>query len=479
MKYVCPLLHSFCVLLLAACGGGGGSGAPTVAMVAVTPAMANVMVGQQIQLAAKVTDTMGNVLTGQLAWSSSNSAIATVNSTGLVSAVTLGQVTITATTRGQSGAAMLTTTTGLVFAMVSAGDKHTCGVTSTGTAYCWGNNGAGQLGNGTTANSATPVPVSGAFSFATVSAGGSHSCGITTGGTAYCWGDNSSGQLGNGAMTSSTTPAVVAGGLKLQSISAGKTHTCGVLSDESAGYCWGNNSSGQLGNGTLINSSVPIAITLPGHYWFDLSAGSDHTCGVAPPLNGGVVVFSPYCWGDNSSGQLGNGTTTSSATPVLVLTDLFSVSAGTLYSCGGARGPGASCWGNNGMGQLGNGTMINSAVPVDVSGGFNIAGSVSAGANHACISGSSPSAACWGDNSAGQLGDGSTTNSLTPVVVAGGLTFLMVSSGGRHTCGVTYQPTGSTPVGDAAYCWGDNSFGQLGNSWTTSSSVPVNVAGPP
>lgn len=144
-------------------------------MVTVTPAMANVMVGQQIQMRATTADAMGNVLTGRaVTWASSNTAVATVSSTGLVMALALGQATITAASEGQSGTAALTTTTGLPFATVSAGSRHTCGLTPSGAAYCWGDNSSGQLGNGTTTNSATPVPVSGALSFATVSAGGNH-----------------------------------------------------------------------------------------------------------------------------------------------------------------------------------------------------------------------------------------------------------------------------------------------------------------
>ena len=136
----------FClpVLLLAACGGGGDSGAPTHDRVTVTPAMGNVMVGQQIQLVAAITDATGNVLPGRVVtWASSNTVVATVNSTGLVVALGLGQATITATIEGQSvelqsGMAVVTATTGLNFVTASAGDSHTCGRTSAGTAYCWG-----------------------------------------------------------------------------------------------------------------------------------------------------------------------------------------------------------------------------------------------------------------------------------------------------------------------------------------------------
>jgi alpha-tubulin suppressor-like RCC1 family protein len=163
------------------------------------------------------------------------------------------------------------------------------------------------------------------------------------------------------------------------------------------------------------------------------------------------------------------------------------LSAGTLYTCAQGVFSDVSCWGNNGAGQLGNGTTTNSARGVPLSGALIFFASMSAGALHVCgsvnssVNGTTFSYAyCWGDNSSGQLGNGTTTNSSMPIVVAGGLNFAAVSAGGRHTCGVigiASNLPSSPPATGAVYCWGDNTFGQLGNSWTTSSPVPVNVAG--
>jgi hypothetical protein len=417
-----------------------------------------------------------------------------------VMALTLGQVTITATSGGASGTALLTTTTGIVFATVSAGGNHTCGLTPAGVAYCWGNNSSGQLGNGTTTNSATPAPVSGALAFAIISTGSSHTCGLTLAGVAYCWGDNTYGQLGNGTTISSVIPVSVLGGLKFYTLplgpmpdlgftlSAGGRHTCGVSVDSTYGTavsCWGDNSSGQLGNGTMTNSSVPVSQTGMPYAWSVLSAGSNHTCATTFSTGSGVLTFS-FCWGDNSAGQLGNGSTTNSTTPVRFAvggSGTNVMTAGTLYTCG-AWGTLSTCWGNNSDGQLGNGTTANSTTPIAIAGGLPFT-SVSAGGDHACglviILNTSPAtgvAYCWGDNSSGELGNGTATNSPTPVAVSGGLNFGSVSAGGSHTCGVILNSSLSPNAG-AVYCWGDNTYGQLGNSWATSSSVPVNVAGSP
>src|SRR5437016_41827 len=160
------------------------------------------------------------------------------------------------------------------FARVSAGGVHTCGVTSGGAGYCWGSNSVGQLGDGTTTNRSSPVPVGGGVSFAAVgAAGGAHTCGVTAGGVAYCWGCNSNGQLGDGTTTDRSTPVLVAGGVSFAAVSAGSYHTCG-LTAAGAVYCWGVNITGQLGAGTTTTRLTPER----GGSVAAVSGGNDDPC---------------------------------------------------------------------------------------------------------------------------------------------------------------------------------------------------------
>ncbi|MBU1240744.1 DUF4215 domain-containing protein, partial [Myxococcota bacterium] len=173
------------------------------------------------------------------------------------------------------------------FVSLKTGYHHTCGLDLSGTAYCWGNNYSGQLGDGTTTNKSVPTQVVGGVSFESLFLGNS-TCGLTSTGVAYCWGSNPDGQLGDGTTTNSSTPVPVAGGHSFESIKAGAYFTCG-LAPGGVAYCWGSNSHGQLGDGTTINSSTPVPVA-GGHSFESITLSSAHACGLAP---GGVA----YCWG--------------------------------------------------------------------------------------------------------------------------------------------------------------------------------------
>jgi len=216
--------------------------------------------------------------------------------------------------------------TAVTFALLTAGGIHTCGLTSGGTAYCWGANSTGELGNNSTTDSPIPVAVTGSLVFTSVSAGHgtgtgqTQTCGVTSAGAAYCWGYNGNGQLGNNTTTDSPIPVAVAGGLLFSSVSSGQFHTCG-LTTAGAAYCWGGNGRGQLGNNTTTDSPVPVAVG--GSLTFSsISSGNEHTCGL---ISGGVV----YCWGRNDEGELGTNNTTGSTAPIAV--------AGSSRKAGNAR----------------------------------------------------------------------------------------------------------------------------------------------
>jgi alpha-tubulin suppressor-like RCC1 family protein len=374
--------------------------------------------------------------------------------------------TLTASATTLTGATSNSFNIGLVFAEVSAGyGGFVCGVTPAQAAYCWGYNGYGQLGNGTLVSSTTALPVSGGLTFASVSAGVAATCGVTPAGAAYCWGHNGRGELGNGTRINSSTPVAVSGGLTFASVSSSSSFnfTCGVTT-AGAAYCWGDNSAGELGNGTTdpINPTTTPGPVSGGLTFASVSAGNGFACGVT---TGGAA----YCWGANGDGALGNGTTTASTTPVAVSGGLTfaSVIAGYFGACGVTTGGAAYCWGANGLGQLGNGTTTSSTTPVPVSGGLTFM-TVSGGLYYfTCGATTAHAAYCWGSNFYGQFGNGTTISSTTPVAVSGGLSFASVVAGYFSACGVT--------TNGGAYCWGNNPNGELGNGTTTASTMPVMV----
>jgi alpha-tubulin suppressor-like RCC1 family protein len=295
-----------------------------------------------------------------------------------------------------------------------------------------------------------------------ISAGNLHSWGIADS-RAYCWGWNGRGQLGNGSVTDSSVPVAVAGLTEktVTAISAGYSHSCAVA--DGRAYCWGNNEVGQLGDNSNTNSPVPVAVAgLTDKTVTAISAGGAHSCAVADGQ--------AYCWGYNGDGRLGNNSNTDSPVPVAVagLTDktVTAISAGGAHSCAVLDGQ-ASCWGQNFYGQLGNNSNTNSPVPVAVTG---LAGktvtAISAGAVHSCavLDGQT---SCWGWNYYGQLGNNSNTNSSVPVAVTGlNGTVTLVSAGYDHSCAV---------AAGRAYCWGSNNHGELGIGTTDDSQVPMAV----
>ncbi|MEP6494736.1 MAG: hypothetical protein ABJF01_18770 [bacterium] len=315
-------------------------------------------------------------------------------------------------------------------ALVVAGN-HTCALTTAGAAYCWGYNGNGQLGNNDTSYvNPTPVAVAGGLTFQTISVSKVEdiSCGITTSGAAYCWGSNRAGQLGEGTTTRHLTPTPVDGGLTFRSVAVGNGHACGVATNGTA-YCWGTTPNGAFGDGSTGVHLTPTA-TATGLTFQSIVAGSDYTCAL-------TSAGAAYCWGLGFSGQLGDGNRTNSTTPVAVSGGLTfrSLAAGGLSVCGLTSDGNAYCWGQNFYGTLGDGTTRLSGAPVAVAGGLTFQ-NLSAGYETMCGVTASGAGYCWGYNF-GALGDGTFDHRSSPAAVVGGLKFLSISGGTGYSCGVT------------------------------------------
>jgi alpha-tubulin suppressor-like RCC1 family protein len=383
--------------------------------------------------------------------------------------------------------------------LITAGLFHTCAVTTTGGVDCWGYNYDGELGNNSTASqSNVPVHVVGVggtgllSGIADITAGMYHTCAVSTTGGVYCWGNNGAGELGNNSTASqSNVPVHVVGvgGTGLLSgiadITAGMHHTC-ALSATGGVYCWGNNGNGQLGNNSTTSSNVPVQVVGVGGSGLlsgiaSIAGSYYHTCALS--ATGGV-----YCWGNNGNGQLGNNSTARSYVPVQVvgvggtglLSGIADITAGMCdNTCAVTTTGGVYCWGYNGDGELGNNSTAQSNVPVQVvgvggAGLLSGIATIAAGVNTCAVT-TTGAVYCWGYNNYGEIGNNSTTSSNVPVQVVGvGGTGLLsgiasIAVGYYHTCALS--ATGRID------CWGYNGAGQLGNNSTTNSHVPVEVTG--
>ena len=237
---------------------------------------------------------------------------------------------------------------GLRFAALSAGYSHVCGMTAAGAVYCWGDNAAGSLGGGTTGGgSPTPVRVAGGIVFRSISVGQGTTCGVSTTNEGYCWGNNFAGALGNGTTANSSVPTPVAGGLPFARIDLTYAHACGVTTGGAA-YCWGRNVYGELGvEGkpescpTNLDCSTRPAAVSGGHRFREIEVGTFFSCGLASDDR-------VYCWGDGYHGKLGNGQDQQhSRVPVAVLgsSNFVSLSSGNSRSCALDRDGKTFCWG--------------------------------------------------------------------------------------------------------------------------------------
>ena len=406
-----------------------------------------------------------------------------------------------------------------------AGNAHTCAVTLQGFVRCWGDNGLGQLGNGTNTNQSTPAATL-IGGIAALAAGYSHTCALTATGLVICWlqrlrparrrhedeqeraghrgdrpdrcgghfgrhraqlrpdaqgrgeggvkcwGYNAYGQVGDGGTTNQALAVDVQGHISsaVAAIGTGASHTC-VITTAGAPLCWGSAHFRQLGTGTSADAvfaatsvSVLLGVT-------QIAGGSEHTCALTV---GGAVL----CWGDNITGQVGDGTTVQRTTPAGVsglgsgVASIATAHTG-LHSCAVTTAGAAKCWGLNLYGQLGGWQQDAAERAVNVTGLASGVAAIAAGTSHTCSLSTAGAVQCWGRNDYGQLGDGTQTDHLTPAPVTGlGSGVVALTAGGKHTCALTTL--------GAVKCWGWNPHGQIaaGNlAWTTTPLTPTGLSG--
>jgi len=353
---------------------------------------------------------------------------------------------------------------------VAGGAAHTCALGAAGGVVCWGKNGNGQLGSGSTSDALTPtVVVDGAgaplANITALTAGAAHTCALRSDGSVFCWGDDSDGQLGVGGSAAQNPQAAPAALTSVGALAAGAHHTCAALITSGLAYCWGRNDAGQLGAPPPTGNPSPAAVVMANGTQLDhviaLAAGATHTC--ARRSDGTL-----WCWGSNASGELGNGTMAPSASPVAVVTlgtAVAQVAAGAGFTCAALANGGVSCWGADGFGQSGQPAAAQVAVPTVVPslGGVT---ALALGDAHACARRAGGGVSCWGHDLRGQLGAGDFQDRSAPFAVAAvpPLDAAFAGAGAAHTCAIQ--------AGGLA-CWGADDSGQLGDGQHTDEKSPV------
>ena len=318
---------------------------------------------------------------------------------------------------------------------ISAGSSHTAAIRANGTAWAWGSAAVGQLGDNTLVTRSSPVSVVGGFTdWVQISAGVEHTAAIRTNGTAWAWGSNSVGRLGDNTSVTRSSPVSVVGGFTdwIQ-ISAGSQHTVAIRANGTA-WAWGSATNGRLGDNTTVSKSSPVSVVGGFTDWVQISAGSLHTAAIR--ANG-----TAWCWGSGANGRLGDGSGVTRSSPVLVsgdFTDWVQISAASAAAgdhTAAIRANGTAwCWGSSLTGQLGDNTAVSKSSPVSVVGGFTDWVQISAGGQHTAAIRANGTAWAWGSGTGGRLGDNTTVSKSSPVSAVGGFTdWVQISAGSEHT----------------------------------------------
>ncbi len=396
---------------------------------------------------------------------------------------------------------------------IDAGDGHTCARLA-GSVMCWGANNVGQLGDGTVAARTTAVTATGLIDASALAAGGNHTCALRTGGSVMCWGANPQGEIGDGTTVQRRVPTAVLGVTSAAGVAAGSNHSCAWLADGTI-TCWGRNADGDLGDGTIVSQVQPLTSVTGINDAVEVASFDHHTCarrangrvmcwglGTLTQLGDGLnltrttpvtpldtvnlsvtqtatgtswscarlAIGTAYCWGDNTYGQLGDGTTTSRTAPAVVrtatgpLTDIVELAGGGSHTCARLTSGQLRCWGINSSGQLGDGTVTTALFPVTVT-GIADAAQLAAGSTHTCVRRTSGALACWGSNLFGGLGDGTATDRLTATAVSTVTDAIDLRAGGNYNC--ARRASGTT------WCWGSNASGQIGDGTFIDRAVPT------
>jgi alpha-tubulin suppressor-like RCC1 family protein len=471
-RALAPAVLTLGALLLSACGAninevanlpGGGNGTLTAV---ISPP--RVVAGQIYTYQAAAPS--GTTVT----WSWGDGSPDTVGST--VQKVWNKPGSYTATLSATAGGKLFSGTSTVIVTgeALSAGARHTCALQPTGTVLCWGDNSSGQLGGGqldgsldkltAAAVAAAKTTVNGLTDAIALTAGGSHTCAVKADHSVACWGNNNFGQLGNSSITLALSPTTVNGLTDAVAVSAGSYHTCALQSSGSVA-CWGDNNSGQLGNGTTTQSLSPVTVVGLTDA-VAISTGNVHTCALKADRT-------MVCWGSNFSGQLGTDPNfnftniidfQTTASQVIGLTDAVALSAGNYHTCAVKANGSAACWGSNRTGELGDGTTVTRVIAGAVI-GLTDAVAISAGGigggegsyelSRTCALKANGSVACWGDKGFDNNGNAPIQNQLTPALVAGLTNTAALSAGGQHNCALKTD--------GAIACWGDDFYGQLGD----------------